>query len=60
VEHDAVRWLTAEELHDVDWLDPDRPFLEWIRADLKGGLGAPAVPSLPRPHGGQPGIGSKP
>ncbi len=27
VEHDAVRWLDAGELHDVDWLDPDRPFL---------------------------------
>ncbi len=27
VEHDQVRWLTATELHDVDWLEPDRPFL---------------------------------
>ena len=27
VEHDAVRWLTAAEVHDVDWLEPDRPFL---------------------------------
>jgi 8-oxo-dGTP diphosphatase len=26
-EHDAVRWLRADELHDVDWLEPDRPFL---------------------------------
>ena len=26
-EHDEVRWLTAAELHDVDWLDGDRPFL---------------------------------
>jgi 8-oxo-dGTP diphosphatase len=26
-EHDAVRWLAADELGDVDWLDPDRPFL---------------------------------
>ena len=23
----GVRWLTADELHDVDWLEPDRPFL---------------------------------
>ena len=27
VEHDQVRWLTAAQLHDVDWLEPDRPFL---------------------------------
>ena len=27
VEHDRVRWLRADELHDVDWLEPDRPFL---------------------------------
>ncbi len=26
-EHDQVRWLSADELHDVDWLDGDRPFL---------------------------------
>jgi 8-oxo-dGTP diphosphatase len=26
-EHDAVRWLDADELDDVDWLEPDRPFL---------------------------------
>jgi len=26
-EHDAVRWLAADELDDVDWLDGDRPFL---------------------------------
>ncbi len=26
-EHDAVRWLAVGELHEVDWLEPDRPFL---------------------------------
>lgn len=26
-EHDAVRWLGAAELAEVDWLEPDRPFL---------------------------------
>jgi 8-oxo-dGTP diphosphatase len=26
-EHDRVRWLGAAELHDVDWLEADRPFL---------------------------------
>ncbi len=33
-EHDAVRWLAAAELDDVDWLDPDRPFLAEIAASL--------------------------
>jgi 8-oxo-dGTP diphosphatase len=27
VEHDRVRWLTADRLEEVDWLDSDRPFL---------------------------------
>ena len=35
-EHDAVRWLTAAELDDVDWLDPDRPFLAEIAVHLGG------------------------
>ena len=26
-EHDRVRWLGADELTSVDWLEPDRPFL---------------------------------
>lgn len=34
VEHDEVRWLGAGELHDVDWLDPDRPFLPELRQVL--------------------------
>ena len=34
VEHDAVRWLAAHELRDVDWLEPDRPFLPAIAAVL--------------------------
>ena len=37
VEHDAVRWLAAEELGDVDWLDPDRPFLPELRLLLEPG-----------------------
>ncbi|HET9188603.1 MAG TPA: (deoxy)nucleoside triphosphate pyrophosphohydrolase, partial [Acidothermaceae bacterium] len=24
-EHSALRWLTVDELHDVDWLAPDLP-----------------------------------
>ncbi|MDR7362618.1 (deoxy)nucleoside triphosphate pyrophosphohydrolase [Nocardioides marmoribigeumensis] len=34
VEHDEVRWLTAAEVHDVDWLEPDRPFLPALVALL--------------------------
>lgn len=29
-EHDRVRWLAAHELGEVDWLEPDRPFLEHL------------------------------
>ena len=37
VEHDEVRWLSADELDDVDWLDPDQPFVpeleRWLRCE---------------------------
>lgn len=33
-EHDAIRWLGADELTDVDWLEPDRPFLPETRRGL--------------------------
>ncbi|MCW2842941.1 MAG: hydrolase [Nocardioides sp.] len=33
-EHDAVRWLAAHELGDVDWLEPDRPFLPALRSAM--------------------------
>ncbi len=33
-EHDAIRWLSAEQLYDVDWLEPDLPFLPLIREAL--------------------------
>jgi 8-oxo-dGTP diphosphatase len=36
-EHDAVRWLSAAELGDVDWLDPDRPFLPELETYLTSG-----------------------
>ncbi|MDO9456205.1 (deoxy)nucleoside triphosphate pyrophosphohydrolase [Nocardioides sp.] len=32
VEHDRLRWLGAADLDEVDWLEPDRPFL----GELKG------------------------
>ncbi len=34
-EHDAVRWLGADELHEVDWLDTDKPFLAELEALLR-------------------------
>ncbi len=30
-EHDRVRWLGPDELGEVDWLEPDRPFLAGLR-----------------------------
>ncbi len=30
-EHDRVRWLGPDALDDVDWLEPDRPFLDGLR-----------------------------
>ena len=33
-EHDQVRWLARHELDEVDWLEPDRPFLPEIAARL--------------------------
>jgi 8-oxo-dGTP diphosphatase len=36
-EHDRVRWLGADELGEVDWLEPDRPFLPHLIAHLRLG-----------------------
>jgi len=33
-EHDAVRWLRADELDQVAWADADKPFLDAIRVKL--------------------------
>lgn len=30
-EHDALRWLSPAALDDVDWLEPDRPFVAALR-----------------------------
>ena len=35
-EHGEVRWLTAARLGEVDWLEPDRPFLTGLVALLVG------------------------
>lgn len=29
-EHDAVRWLRADQIDDVDWLPADRPFAQVV------------------------------
>ena len=36
-EHDLVRWLAADELDDVDWLEPARPFLGQVADRLGDG-----------------------
>jgi len=36
-EHDEIRWLDAPSLGDVDWLEPDRPFVDALRPLLGGG-----------------------
>ncbi len=44
-EHDAVRWLGAADLDDLDWLEADRPFLDAVRPLLPpegGGRVGPA------------------
>ena len=34
-EHDAVRWLRADQLDLVTWLEPDLPFLPELRTRLE-------------------------
>lgn len=36
-EHDELRWLGAEELDTVAWLEPDLPFLPELRERLRDG-----------------------
>ncbi|MGI5120291.1 (deoxy)nucleoside triphosphate pyrophosphohydrolase [Marinactinospora thermotolerans] len=35
LEHLSLRWLSADALHDVDWLPADLPFLSAIRPYLE-------------------------
>ncbi|MBC6467086.1 (deoxy)nucleoside triphosphate pyrophosphohydrolase [Actinomadura alba] len=35
LEHTALRWLTADELYDVDWLPGDLPLVEEVRTRLR-------------------------
>lgn len=34
-QHDEIRWLSADQLGEVDWLAPDRPFLAELREILQ-------------------------
>ncbi len=36
-EHAELRWLTAEQLEELDWIPADRPLLPAVRALLAGG-----------------------
>jgi 8-oxo-dGTP diphosphatase len=36
-DHDEVRWLPADALDDLPWLDADRPFLNTVRSHLSPG-----------------------
>jgi len=40
-EHRALRWLTATELDEPDWLEADRVFLDPLRVVLEGDLRRP-------------------
>ena len=35
-DHDGLRWLLPERVDEVDWLEPDRPFLPVVRRLLLG------------------------
>lgn len=35
-EHDALRWLSADELDDVPWIPADAPVLPALAAQLRG------------------------
>ena len=48
-EHAELRWLTVEELRDVDWLAPDLPIVAKLAAMM---VDLPAVATPRRPPGG--------
>ncbi|MGI8692801.1 MAG: (deoxy)nucleoside triphosphate pyrophosphohydrolase [Geodermatophilaceae bacterium] len=39
IEHRELRWVTAEEIDDLDWLEPDRPLLPALKPLLSDGYG---------------------
>lgn len=34
-DHDRLRWLAPADVHDVDWLDQDRPAVAWAAGRLR-------------------------
>ena len=42
--HDDLRWLTADQLDAVDWLEPDRLFLDAVRSLLTRRSGSSPTP----------------
>lgn len=54
-DHDELRWLTAEEIWDVDWLDQDVPAVKDVLPLLGPRAGdLPAPPA--RGRRGRPGV----
>ena len=41
-DHDAHRWLTADELYDVRWIPADAPALAALEGQLRGSSRAPS------------------
>jgi 8-oxo-dGTP diphosphatase len=41
-EHDEIRWLSPDNLYDVDWLAADRPFLGPLRRVILSTAGDPS------------------
>ncbi|MCR5708947.1 MAG: (deoxy)nucleoside triphosphate pyrophosphohydrolase [Bacteroidales bacterium] len=37
-EHEAARWLSADELDSVNWLPADRVLLQYIERELRSGI----------------------
>jgi 8-oxo-dGTP diphosphatase len=35
-DHDRLRWVGPDQLGELDWLEPDRPFLPAVRGALLG------------------------
>lgn len=43
LDHDLLRWLSADELGSVPWLESDRPLLPFLRELLGRPAGAPRL-----------------
>ncbi len=49
-EHDRLRWLTADELNDVEWIDSDRALLPALGAQLCSAKPGPSQPDRAQPN----------